>query len=109
MIALQGNVLSQPPVSQLNERTKLLRPVTRHAPADGQDTQPLLSQQSGCEMLQVEKRIEANLMASGRLPQPVIQSHVQPELRIRKSGDEHRNSLIKRRLQDATLVFCRFG
>src|SRR6202522_1935960 len=64
VIALQRQVFAAPTVAQFNERAKLLRPVPRHTSANRKNPQPLLAEQSRCEVLQVFKRIEAE----SRLP-----------------------------------------
>src|SRR5450432_607895 len=40
VVAFQGNVFTHAPVPQLDERSKLLRPVPRHTAAYGKDPQP---------------------------------------------------------------------
>src|SRR5579871_3989546 len=62
MISLQGDVFPQTPVTQLAEWPKLLGPVPWYTTADGENTQLLLTQQSRSEVLQIFKRIEADLM-----------------------------------------------
>ena len=64
MIAFQRQVFPAPAVAQFDERAELLRPVTGDASADGEDSQPLLTQQGCGEMLQVFEGIEAE----SRLP-----------------------------------------
>ena len=52
-------------MAQLAERTKLLCPVAGNASADGENPKPRLPQQRSREMLEVLKRIEAQLVSSG--------------------------------------------
>src|SRR5579863_8693323 len=101
MVALQRQVLSQSPVPQFNEWSKLLRPIARDAAADGENSQFFLPQQSRREMLQILKRIEADLVPTRRLPQPVVQRRVEPEFRIAERRHEYRHALLIGRLQNS--------
>ncbi len=59
MEALQGQLFPAPPMPQVDVRSELLRPVARHAAADGEDAEPLLLQQGLGIVLQVIEGIVA--------------------------------------------------
>ena len=58
VIAFERQVLTQLPVAQFNERSELLRPVARHASADGKYAEFLLLQQCRGEVFKIKKGIE---------------------------------------------------
>ena len=68
----------QAPVAKLNEWTKLLRPVSRYAAANGKNSETRLPQQCGREMFQVFEGIKADLVSSCRFPQTIVQCDIEP-------------------------------
>src|SRR5579864_5024774 len=101
MIALERHVFHAPAMPQLDEWSKLLGPIARHAPADRKYSQPLLRQHGGCEMFQILKRVEPELWFALLRSHAVGQRKVQAEFRIRERRHEHRNVLLVSRFQDA--------
>src|SRR5215475_9990758 len=90
VVAFQGNILAQAPMPQLDEAPELLRPIPRDSTPDSKDAEPLLPQQSGREVLKIEKGIEPDLVTPGGFAQPVVECDVQPKFRIRKRRHKHR-------------------
>ena len=70
VVALQRHVLSQPPVPQFDERTKLLRPIARHAAAVRLPGLP--SVRSGQEV----ERLASAVRSARRLPPPGSRGNV---------------------------------
>src|SRR5438309_8756478 len=77
VIALELNVFPQAPVTQFEEWPKLLRPIAPDATADGENTEPLLAQQGGREVLQIKERVKANFVPSGGFPQAVVEGDIE--------------------------------
>src|ERR1700722_15529249 len=90
---------------QLDERTKLLRPVSRHSSTNGKNPKPLLPQQGGCKVFEILERVKAQFVSACSLSHAIGKGDVQAQLRIRKSRHEYRHALLKRRFQYAALPF----
>ena len=93
MVALQLDLLSQPAIAQLAIRTELLRPVARHAPADGENAQPLLLQQSVGKMIEIEKGIVGEGLHALVNTHAIVQGHVEAEFGIGECRDKNRDAL----------------
>src|SRR5260370_7418259 len=94
VIALERQVLAEAAVPQFDERAKLLRPVPRHAAPDGEDSQPLLPQQGGCEVFEIFERIEAHSVPAGRFAQSFLECCIQPEFTLSQSRPENPNAAL---------------
>ena len=102
--ALQRQVFPAAPMTQLDERPKLLRPVARHAAADGEDAQPLLLQQVLGKVLKIEERIEIDQLAAFLLRACDCAAPRRVRFRIAERRHEDRHILLEGRLQDAALL-----
>ena len=94
-------------MTQFEEWPKLLRPIARNATADGENTEPLLAQQGGREVLQVKERVKANFVPSGGFPQAVVEGDIEAQLRVRERRHKYGYALLESRLQNATLILGR--
>src|SRR6185437_7282325 len=61
MVALERDVFSGAADTQLTVRAELLRPVARHASADGEDADLLLREERFREVVEIKERIIAEL------------------------------------------------
>src|SRR5262249_3299856 len=95
VIALELNIFPSPTHPQLTVRAKLLRPVPRHSATDGQNAQALLLQQRVGKVVQIEKRIIAELRLAFPSAHAIVERDVQPQFRIGKGRHKDRNTLLE--------------
>src|ERR1700686_5212935 len=96
VIALQRKVFPAPAVAQFDERTKLLRPVTRNPAAYCENSKALLTQQSCGKVFEVFKRIEAEAWLSLFIALAIGQGVIKAEFGIGERRNEHRNIFLVR-------------
>src|SRR5437764_1064539 len=99
VITLERHIFSSAAHPQLTVRPKLLRPVSRHASANGKDPQPSLLQQRLRKMVQIEEWVEIDLRFSLTRSHAVVQRNIQSQLRIGKRGHKYGHALLERRFQ----------
>src|SRR5208282_5449156 len=104
VIALQRQVFPAPAVAQFDERTELLRPVTRNASAYGEDSEALLTEQSGGKVLQVFEGIEAEARLPLLIALAVGQGIIEAQFRIGERGHKYWNIFSIGGLENAAFL-----
>src|SRR5437763_930953 len=100
--AFRGRGLARPPaIAQFAIRAELRRPVARHAPADGENAQPLLLQQSVGKMIEIEKGIVGEGLHALVNTHAIVQGHVETEFGISECRDKNGDAFSVGRFQNA--------
>src|SRR5258708_40038860 len=101
MVALEFHVFAGAAHTQLAIRTELLRPVARHAAANGEYAQPGLLQEGLSKIVQIEERIVTELRLALASAHAVGKGHIQAQFGISERRHKNRNVPFKSRLQDS--------
>src|SRR6185312_15065483 len=101
MVALEWDVFSGAADTQFTVRAELLRPVARHAAADGEDADLLLRQERFREVVEVKERIVAELGLAFAGAHAIVERHVETKLRVSERGHKDGNIFLKGRLENA--------
>src|SRR5437867_1204706 len=88
---------------QFDEWSKLLRPIARDSATDCENAKSLLPQQGGSKMLQIFKRVEADLVATRAFAHAVVQGNVQSQLGVRESRHKYWHAFLICRFQNPAL------
>src|SRR5450755_2295664 len=101
MKSLQWQIFPAPAMPQVEVRPKLLRPVTRHAPANRKYPESILLKQRLGVVLQIFKRVVAKRRNIVFPPRAIMQREVESDLRIAERRYEHRHAFFVRRLENS--------
>src|SRR5215467_14367728 len=93
--ALQNQLFSASTMSEINVRAELLRPIPRHAAADGEDAESFLFQQSFRIVFQIVEWIVAKRLLAIPSAYTVVHREIQTNLRITERRHKNWNTLFE--------------
>src|SRR5262245_42543210 len=92
-------------MTELDERSELLRPVARNSATNRENSQALLPKQRRGKVLQVFERVETDLVPTGAFTHAIVQRNIQAQFGICECRHEDRHTLLICRLQNPALLF----